>query len=67
MQIKVIGLRGDNSSCRTELERQVNEFIKDKNVIDVKFQVIRNFLPHTASNEYEELMYVMVMYESHNL
>ena len=67
MQIKIIGLSGDNVSCREQLEQQVNDFIKDKEVIDIKFQVCRTFLPHTVSGEYQELMYAMVIYESNNL
>ena len=67
MQIKIIGLSGDNVSCREQLEQQVNDFIKDKEVIDIKFQACRTFLPHTVSGEYQELMYAMVIYESNNL
>ena len=51
MQIKIIGLSGDNVSCREQLEQQVNDFIKDKEVIDIKFQVCRTFLPHTPYQE----------------
>ena len=67
MQIKIIGLSGDNVSCREQLEQQVNDFIKDKEVIDIKFQVCRTFLPHTVSGECQELMYAMVIYECNNL
>ena len=67
MQIKIIGLSGDNVSCKEQLEQQVNDLIKDKEVIDIKLQVCRTFLSHTVSGEYQELMYAMVIYESNNL
>lgn len=67
MQVKIIGFRGDNVSCREQVEQQVNEFIKDKKVMDIKFQVNRNFLPYTTSGEFQELMYAMVIYEGDNM
>lgn len=63
LKTKIIGLSALNGSAKDEVEKQINEFIKDKEIVDIKFQVIKNYLPHTASNEYEELWYVLIEYE----
>lgn len=62
-KIKIIGISANGVSGRDEIENQINDFIKDKEIIDIKFQVIKNYLPHTTSNEYEELWYVLIEYE----
>lgn len=63
MEVKIFGVVAQSVSGKTAIEEQVNEFIKDKNIIDIKINVIRNFLPQTTQSEYEEVWYATVMYE----
>ena len=63
MEVKIFGVVAQSVSGKNAIEEQVNEFIKDKNVIDIKINVIRNFLPQTTQSEYEEVWYATVMYE----
>ena len=62
-KVKLFGIQTQNKSGGEDIEIQINEFIKDKNVIDIKFNFVRNFLPHTTLGEYQEVWYAMVIYE----
>lgn len=62
-KVKIIGISANSVTGKNEIENQINDFIKDKNIIDIKFQVIKNYLPHTTQSEYEELWYVLIEYE----
>lgn len=63
MKVKIIGIKTNSVSGREEIEKQINEFIEDKKIVDIKFQVNKNYLPHTTMSEYEELWYVMISYK----
>jgi hypothetical protein len=48
-----------------EIEKQINEFLTsfDNWYLDsVNIQVVKNFYPHTATGEYEEIWYGTVVY-----
>jgi len=63
MKVKIFGAKANSVSCRAEVEQQLNEFISTVKVVDIKYQVIKNYLPQTTQAEYEELWYCMVLYE----
>ena len=49
------------------LEAQLNNFVTSKiKVKDIKFNVARNFLPHTNTCEVEEIFYILISYEEKN-
>lgn len=62
MKVQLFGVKGDNVSPKASLQTQINDFIADKDVIDIKFQALKNYLPHTTASEYTEVMYAMVIY-----
>lgn len=63
VKVKIFGKQGYGVSPKDELEREINSFISNKDLIDIKFQCVRNFLPHTTMSEFEEIMYAMVLYK----
>lgn len=63
MKVKIIGVCANSVSGKAEMETQINDFIKDKEVKNIQFQVVKNYLPQTTQAEYEELWYCMVQYE----
>lgn len=51
---------------KQEIENQLNEFlstIQPFMVQSVDIKVVKNFLPHTQTGEYEEIWYGIVVYE----
>lgn len=63
MLVKILGVKGDSVSPKDTLQDQLNEFVKDKQVHDIKFQVLKNYLPMTSMGEFDETMYAMVLYD----
>lgn len=63
MKIKVFGVKANGFCPKLQLEEQINKFITDKDVVDIKFDVVKNYLPHTTSSEFEETLYAMVIYK----
>lgn len=53
-------------TAKEALENEINEFLSTKDrfyINDVKFHVVKNFLPQTAIGEFEEVWYAMVFWD----
>jgi hypothetical protein len=65
VKVKIFTCNMQNDSGKDIIEQRVNEFLEglevDK-VLDVKFNVNRQFLIGTMSGEYEEVWYAMIEY-----
>lgn len=65
-KVKMIGFKTTNQTGMRDLEERLNEFITSdecRKVLDIQFNVNKNFLPHTGLGEYEEVWYAMIRYE----
>lgn len=57
---------GIKLQAKDYVESKINDFLQSLDCcifVDVKFQVIKNFLPMTTSGEFEEVWYVIICYE----
>lgn len=51
--------------CKVPLEKRINDFIKDKKVIDIKYQVNVSSYANESFHDTDELERALVMYEEH--
>lgn len=50
------------TTSKEDLEKELNKFTSTHNVIDIKFEVVKNFLPYTQQGEYEEIFYALILF-----
>ncbi len=51
--------------CKVPLEKRINDFIKDKKVIDIKYQANKSSYANESFHDTDELERALVMYEEH--
>ena len=51
--------------CKVPLEKKINDFIKDKKVIDIKYQANKSSYANESFHDTDELERALVMYEEH--
>ena len=51
--------------CKLPLEKRINDFIKDKKVIDIKYQANKSSYANESFHDTDELERALVMYEEH--
>lgn len=51
--------------CKVPLEKRINDFIKDKKVIDIKYQANISSYANESFHDTDELERALVMYEEH--
>lgn len=61
-EIKFFRSYSRNGDCLPDLQKQINDFINENDIIDIQFQVQKTFLLGSTMGEYEENGYAMVIY-----
>ena len=51
--------------CKVPLEKRINDFIKDKKVIDIKYQANVSSYANESYNDNDLIERALVMYEEH--
>lgn len=51
--------------CKVPLEKRINDFIKDKKVIDIKYQANISSYANESFHDTDELERALVMYKEH--
>ena len=51
--------------CKVPLEKRINDFIKDKKVIDIKYQANVSSYASGSFHDTDEIERALVMYEEH--
>ena len=51
--------------CKVPLEKRINDFIKDKKVIDIKYQANKSSYANESFHDTDNLERALVMYEEH--
>ena len=51
--------------CKVPLEKRINDFIKGKKVIDIKYQANKSSYANEYFHDTDELERALVMYEEH--
>lgn len=65
MKVEFFRSYGRGQDCLAELKKQINDFLEKHDsysIVDIKFQVVKNFLLGSTLGEYEENGYGMVSY-----
>ena len=55
--------RDEYGYCKVPLEKRINDFIKDKKVIDIKYQANISSYANESYQDADELERALVMYE----
>ena len=67
MKVKIFNERDEPRNeygyCKVSLEKRINDFIKDKKVIDIKYQANASGYANESYHGIDELERALVMYE----